>query len=290
MTRSNTDAHNHSRQQRAVLLATDQENSVLNEIGSGRINCISYSAYGYQSAKQDVVSCLGFNGEMREAFHWYILGNGYRVFNPRLMRFHSPDSWSPFGAGGLNAYVYCGGDPRNFADPMGHMRRIKSLFSRSRSPSPPPTLPRVAVTPNEYVLLPTTAPSTTQILSNSGAPPLPPRNNRSARPDLSSPNIPSVQPDPPTPRTPSVSQRSNGFVVERSAPQNPRSSETTRVRPSEITVRQDRSTDPNVPPLPPRRIISEHSYRQYSISRNLDGTWSQKSKEVTDIRALRQGQ
>ena len=36
------------------------------------------------------------------------------------MRFNSPDSWSPFGDGGLNAYAYCGGDPMNQADPTGH--------------------------------------------------------------------------------------------------------------------------------------------------------------------------
>ncbi|WP_369788458.1 RHS repeat-associated core domain-containing protein [Rouxiella sp. WC2420] len=47
-------------------------------------------------------STLGFNGERRdlisEAAH---LGNGYRAYNPILMRFNSPDSWSPFGEGGL---------------------------------------------------------------------------------------------------------------------------------------------------------------------------------------------
>lgn len=36
------------------------------------------------------------------------------------MRFHSPDSWSPFGGGGLNAYMYCMGDPVNRVDPTGH--------------------------------------------------------------------------------------------------------------------------------------------------------------------------
>ncbi|EGH35731.1 hypothetical protein PSYJA_44541, partial [Pseudomonas syringae pv. japonica str. M301072] len=34
----------------------------------------------------------------------YLLGNGYRAFNPVLMRFNSPDSLSPFGEGGVNAY------------------------------------------------------------------------------------------------------------------------------------------------------------------------------------------
>lgn len=36
------------------------------------------------------------------------------------MRFHSPDSVSPFGRGGINAYAYCMCDPVNRADPDGH--------------------------------------------------------------------------------------------------------------------------------------------------------------------------
>jgi hypothetical protein len=58
-----------------------------------------------------------------------LLGNGYRAYNPRLMRFHSPDSWSPFGGGGLNAYMYCVGDPVNRSDPTGHWG-VLALLSR----------------------------------------------------------------------------------------------------------------------------------------------------------------
>lgn len=49
------------------------------------------------------------------------LGNGYRAYHPVLMRFHCPDSLSPFGAGGLNAYTYCDADPVNHRDPSGHL-------------------------------------------------------------------------------------------------------------------------------------------------------------------------
>jgi RHS repeat-associated protein len=64
---------------------------------------------------------------LREAnIGWYLLGNGYRAYNPRLMRFHSPDSWSPFGRGGLNPYMYCVGDPVNNSDPTGHITLTKA--------------------------------------------------------------------------------------------------------------------------------------------------------------------
>ncbi|WP_434628629.1 RHS repeat-associated core domain-containing protein [Chromobacterium sp. CV08] len=65
---------------------------------------------------------LGFNGERLDpvsgATH---LGNGYRAYRPALMRFPCPDSLSPFGAGGINSYAYCAGDPVNRTDPSGHL-------------------------------------------------------------------------------------------------------------------------------------------------------------------------
>nr|WP_269137593.1 RHS repeat-associated core domain-containing protein [Pseudomonas sp. PGPR40] len=71
---------------------------------------------------------MGFNGQLREArIGWYLLGNGYRAFNSTLMRFHSPDSWSPFGRGGLNPYMYCVGDPVNRSDPTGHAPFLPGL-------------------------------------------------------------------------------------------------------------------------------------------------------------------
>jgi RHS repeat-associated protein len=107
---------------RVVLLATDRSQSIIGEIVDGQAHTIAYSAYGEQSAQQIVETRLGFNGQLREAdIGWYLLGNGYRAYNPRLMRFHSPDSWSPFRGGGLNAYMYCAGDPVNRVDPTGHI-------------------------------------------------------------------------------------------------------------------------------------------------------------------------
>lgn len=68
------------------------------------------------------ISTLCLNGEFMDGvLHQYILGNGYRAYNPALQRFTSPDSMSPFGAGGINPYIYCEGDPISNTDPTGHM-------------------------------------------------------------------------------------------------------------------------------------------------------------------------
>jgi hypothetical protein len=53
------------------------------------------------------------------------------------MRFEKPDSWSPFGKGGLNAYGYCVGDPVNRSDTTGHVSFFKGVlnFLGLRTPS-----------------------------------------------------------------------------------------------------------------------------------------------------------
>ncbi|MGE8069649.1 RHS repeat-associated core domain-containing protein [Pseudomonas sp. NPDC089569] len=92
------------------LLATDQQRSVLNALDATRPHPLAYSPYGHRPAENGLLSLLGFNGERPDPVTgWYLLGNGYRAFNPVLMRFNSPDSWSPFGEGGVNGYAYCGG-------------------------------------------------------------------------------------------------------------------------------------------------------------------------------------
>jgi RHS repeat-associated protein len=64
----------------------------------------------------------GFNGEHPDPLTGhYPLGNGYRSYNPVLMRFNSPDSLSPFDEGGINGYAYCTGDPVNRGDSTGHL-------------------------------------------------------------------------------------------------------------------------------------------------------------------------
>ncbi|PQJ45734.1 RHS repeat-associated core domain-containing protein [Vibrio campbellii] len=74
-------------------------------------------------------SHLGFNGEWLDpVLEGYHLGQGYRVYQPKLMRFNAPDSLAPFSEGVHNAYVYCHNDPINFTDPSGHLNISKILF------------------------------------------------------------------------------------------------------------------------------------------------------------------
>lgn len=103
-----------------LLLASDQQQSVLALLDRSGPNPFAYSPYGLQSDANQAGTHLGFNGQLKErSTGWYYLGNGHRVYTPVLMRFHSPDRLSPFGEGGVNAYAYCKGDPRNFQDPTG---------------------------------------------------------------------------------------------------------------------------------------------------------------------------
>jgi len=83
-----------------------------------------YSPFGSTPARSAHNTVLpGFNGERLDPLSLnYHLGNGYRTYKPKLMRFNASDKWSPFGRGGLNQYGYCEGDPINRSDPSGHMR------------------------------------------------------------------------------------------------------------------------------------------------------------------------
>ena len=105
-----------------TLLATDKQRSVMSTLKANQQQTsTAYSAYGHGPHSNGLLSLLGFNGERPDmATGCYLLGNGYRAFNPVLMRFNSPDRWSPFGKGGINAYAYCGGEPINRTDSTGH--------------------------------------------------------------------------------------------------------------------------------------------------------------------------
>jgi RHS repeat-associated protein len=106
----------------SALIATDQMRSVLQMVEVFPLPSFAYSPYGHRHPAIGPQSLLGFNGERLDPnTGFYVLGNGYRAFNSMLMRFISPDDLSPFGAGGLNSYVYCLGDPVNRRDESGHV-------------------------------------------------------------------------------------------------------------------------------------------------------------------------
>ncbi|ALU62659.1 hypothetical protein ACA40_23375 [Pseudomonas syringae pv. lapsa] len=102
-------------QRDGTLLVTDQQQSVTAAQGLE----FAYTPYGHRHPSGPA-SLPGFTGQRVDPVTGhYLLGNGYRAFNPVLMRFNSPDSLSPFGEGGVNAYGYCGGDPVNWVDWTG---------------------------------------------------------------------------------------------------------------------------------------------------------------------------
>jgi RHS repeat-associated protein len=115
----------------SVLLATDLKHSILHSLSSGVRQASVFCPYGHRSPESGLISILGFNGQRRDPVTGhYLLGNGYRAFNPVLMRFNSPDSLSPFGKGGVNAYTYCVGDPVNKVDPTGEFALIARGLSQ----------------------------------------------------------------------------------------------------------------------------------------------------------------
>ncbi len=113
--------------------ATNSLNTVFenNSFSTGKKQTSNYNVWG-DTQRDAGEFTLGFNGERRDPLTGVThLGNGYRAFNPVLMRFNAPDSWSPFGDGGINCYAYCEGDPVNNTDPNGHShnKAIGGIFA-----------------------------------------------------------------------------------------------------------------------------------------------------------------
>ncbi|WP_256582498.1 MULTISPECIES: RHS repeat-associated core domain-containing protein [unclassified Pseudomonas] len=117
----------------AYLLVTDNHGSVIGAQPPVTPYPLVYTAYGYRPGCPGLEVMLGFNGQRKDPVTGcYPLGNGYRDYDPFLMRFRSPDNLSPFTQGGINAYSYCAGEPVNSTDPSGHTK----LFDRFKNKAP----------------------------------------------------------------------------------------------------------------------------------------------------------
>lgn len=113
-----------------MLYATDSSTTVKRRLtAEGRAEALRLCPWG--NAIRGFAGA-GLHGERDEGFGLYMLGAGYRGYIPSLRRFNSPDSWSPFGRGGINAYGFCGGDPVNGRDPTGHnpISALEMVFSQ----------------------------------------------------------------------------------------------------------------------------------------------------------------
>ena len=162
--------------QNTGLLKTDANSSVLAVCRADAEQAISYSAYGETPHLASINTSLGFNGERYQPQpNAYLLDNGYRAYSTSLMRFHSPDSLSPFESGGINAYAYCSADPINNSDPTGHMPLP------IRKVTPPPSY-WVATLPTYDSLFSAPRLSISSMSARPSAPPLSPRSSVSYEP------------------------------------------------------------------------------------------------------------
>ena len=127
------------------LIAGDTKRSTLSVLNHSQQASVTFTPYGHQPLTPGTHRVPGFNGERPDPLTGhYLLGNGYRAFNPILMRFNSPDRWSPFGKGGINAYAYCLGDPINRIDPDGNisvlmLNRAFTIITQRLAKKPPRT-------------------------------------------------------------------------------------------------------------------------------------------------------
>ncbi|MFJ4383103.1 RHS repeat-associated core domain-containing protein [Pseudomonas sp. NPDC089408] len=118
---------------KSVLLACEEGRSVLGVSLTDRRAEFAYLPYGFHNQQPDLPDLPAYRGALPDRLlPGYSLGAGYRTFNTRLMRFQSADSMSPFGAGGINAYVYTLGDPVNLFDPSAHMPQ-KVRYPRTKN-------------------------------------------------------------------------------------------------------------------------------------------------------------
>lgn len=134
-----------------ALVALDQRQTPVVIGSSKNHHSFAFTPFGHMPTAISV--SIGFVGERLDlASGCYLFGAGHRSYSPKLMRFHSPDSESPFLRGGINTFAYCSNDPVNYSDPSGRVRLrdlwkapqnlIPSAFRSNRNRHPAqPTLP-----------------------------------------------------------------------------------------------------------------------------------------------------
>lgn len=136
----------------ATLLATDQQRSALNALGAKRqSNSFAYSRMATDCWMAGCRDCRVLPVKSRPGDRTLFTGQWLPGFNAVLMRFNSPDSLSPFGEGGMNAYAYCSGDPVNREDRTGHVwgflkKPLRALGFKIKSKGPPVSMPKSSVT------------------------------------------------------------------------------------------------------------------------------------------------
>ncbi|PYC27876.1 RHS repeat-associated core domain-containing protein [Pseudomonas mosselii] len=118
----------------STILGGDHQLSKVIALTQGVLQYVPFTPYGYNWSQGGAMN-IGFTGQYFDGcLEGYLLGNGYRVYNPWLMRFKSPDRVSPFGRGGINAYAYCEGDPVNWQDHSGSNKsRAVSVLDLSKT-------------------------------------------------------------------------------------------------------------------------------------------------------------
>lgn len=137
----------------SALLSVRLDNSIHTTSTPHSQQTLGYTVYGFSAHAASVL--IAFTGEIYQTLAaGYLLGSGYRFYQPTLMRLTSPDSLAPFDI--LNSYAYCAGDPVNYTDPSGHQQR--SVFNLSAAwmnqlPPPKKSAYTLIAKDNESILL-----------------------------------------------------------------------------------------------------------------------------------------